>query len=70
MLAVRLDPRLEAHLAAVARIQRKSKSEVVRDAVVRMLEDLEDVELATAALASTRKRKSLRKLRKELGLDR
>jgi predicted DNA-binding protein len=70
VLAIRLDKKLEARLAVVAKARRKTKSEIVREAVVRMLEDIEDVELAERALAGTKSTKPLTTLRKELGLDR
>jgi predicted DNA-binding protein len=41
----------------------------VREAIVRMLEDIEDAELAEAALAQTSSSKPLSQLRKELGLE-
>ncbi|MGQ0547421.1 MAG: type II toxin-antitoxin system RelB family antitoxin [Betaproteobacteria bacterium] len=69
MLAIRLEKELEAKLAALARVRGRSKSEVVRDAILRVLEDAEDLELAEKALHKTRSSKSLRALRKELGLD-
>jgi RHH-type rel operon transcriptional repressor/antitoxin RelB len=70
MLALRLERKLEAKLAALARVSGRSKSEVVREAIVRLIEDAEDLELAEKALRATRSSKSLRQLRKELGLDR
>lgn len=69
MLAIRLEKELETKLAALARVRGRSKSEVVRDAILRVLEDAEDLELAEKALRKTRSSKSLRALRKELGLD-
>ena len=69
MLALRLEKELEAKLSALARVRGRTKSEVVRDAIVRMIEDTEDLELAEKALRKTRSAKSLRQLRKELGLD-
>lgn len=70
MLALRLEKELEAKLAALARVSGRSKSEVVREAIVRLLEDAEDLELAEKVLRTTRSTKSLRQLRKELGLER
>ena len=68
-LALRLEKELEAKLAALARIKGRTKSEVVRDTIVRMIEDTEDLALAEKALRRTRSAKSLRQLRKELGLE-
>lgn len=70
MLAVRLDSNLESKLEALAQARRSSKSELVREAIVRFLEDEEDADLAARALAKTKSPKPLAKLRKELGLDR
>ena len=70
MLALRLEKKLEDKLAALARVRGRTKSEVVREAILRMIEDTEDLEMAEKALRKTRSPKSLRRLRKELGLDR
>ena len=50
MLAVRLDSDLESKLEALAQAKRSSKSELVREAIVRFLEDEEDADLAARAL--------------------
>ncbi len=70
MLALRLEKELDAKLGALARLRRRNKSELVREAIQRLLEDEEDLELAERVLASSRSSKPLRQLRKELGLDR
>jgi predicted DNA-binding protein len=70
MLALRLEKALDAKLGALAKLKRRNKSELVREAIQRLLEDEEDLELAERALAATRSAKPLRQLRKELGLDR
>jgi predicted DNA-binding protein len=70
MLALRLEKELDAKLSALARLKRRNKSELVREAIQRLLEDEEDLELAERVLASSRSSKPLRQLRKELGLDR
>lgn len=70
MLALRLEKELDAKLGALARLKRRNKSELVREAIQRLLEDEEDLELAERVLASSRSSKPLRQLRKELGLDR
>jgi len=69
MLALRLEKDLERKLAALARVSGRTKSEIVRDALIKMIEDREDLELAEKTLRRTRSSKSLRQLRKELGLD-
>jgi predicted DNA-binding protein len=70
MLALRLEKKLEAKLAALSKVRGRSKSELVREAILRMIEDEQDLELAEKALRTTRSAKSLKRLRKELGLDR
>lgn len=69
MLTVRIEKDLETQLDALAKARRSSKSELVREAVLRLLEDEEDAELASMALSQTRSTKPLAQLRKELGLD-
>ncbi len=70
MLALRLEKQLEAKLEALARVRGRTKSEVVRDAILKLIEDEQDLEIAEKALRKTRSSKPLRQLRKELGLDR
>ena len=69
MLAIRLEKDLEQEIDLLAKSKGSNRSAVVREAIVRYLEDNEDLELAKQALAETRSSKSLRDLRKELGLD-
>jgi len=70
VLALRLEKALERKVATLAKLSGRSKSEVVREAIVRLVEDAEDLEHAERALKQTRSVKSLRQLRKELELDR
>jgi predicted DNA-binding protein len=70
MLAVRLDSKLEQQLEELAKVKGSTKSNLVRQAVERLLEDEEDAVLAEMATKRLRSTKSLTKLRKELGLDR
>ncbi|MGH9578066.1 MAG: type II toxin-antitoxin system RelB family antitoxin [Terriglobales bacterium] len=70
MLALRLEKELDAKLGALAKLKRRNKSELVREAIKRLLEDEEDLELAERVLARSRSSKPLKQLRKELGLDR
>ncbi len=69
MLAIRLEKDLEQELDLLAKSKGSNRSAVVREAIVRYLEDNEDLELAKQALAETRSSKSLKDLRKDLGLD-
>lgn len=70
MLAIRLEKDLEQEIDLLAKTKGSNRSAVVREAIVRYLEDNEDLELAKQALAETRSSKSLKDLRKDLGLDR
>jgi RHH-type rel operon transcriptional repressor/antitoxin RelB len=70
MFAIRLEKDLEQEIDLLAKSKGSNRSAVVREAIVRYLEDNEDLELAKQALAETRSSKSLKDLRKDLGLDR
>lgn len=71
MLAVRLDPDLEARLEAVARRTGRSKSYYAREALREKIEELEDIALLEEALRhpDAGKTISLKELKRELGLD-
>ncbi|MCK4623510.1 MAG: ribbon-helix-helix protein, CopG family [Desulfuromonadales bacterium] len=69
MLTIRLEKELERELDMLAKSKGSNRSAVVREAIVRYLEDNEDLELARQALAEIGGRKSLKDLRKDLGLD-
>lgn len=69
MLAIRLDKALEEEIDLLAKLRGSNRSSVIREAIVRYLEDHEDLLLARQAREETRSGKSLRELRSELGLD-
>ncbi len=69
MLAIRLEKELEQELDLLVKAKGSNRSSVVREALVRYLEDNEDLELAKHALAETGGSKPLSELRKDLGLD-
>lgn len=69
MLAIRLEKDLEEEIDLLAKATGSNRSAVVREAIVRYLEDNEDLELAKQAIAESRGSKSLKELRKNLGLD-
>ncbi|MBX3660899.1 MAG: ribbon-helix-helix protein, CopG family [Burkholderiales bacterium] len=69
MLAVRLEKQLEAAIARIAEATGSTKSSVVREAVVRYLEDREDILLAERARKAGGRAKSIAEVRKSLGLD-
>ncbi len=70
MLAIRLDKELERELDLLAKTRGSNRSAVVREAITQYLEDNEDVQLAKESLSEISSTKSLKQLRKELGLDR
>ena len=69
MLAIRLEKELEKELDLLAKARGSNRSAVVREAIVRYLEDNEDLALARKAMAESGDSVSLRQLRKDLGLD-
>lgn len=71
MLAVRLDPELEARLAAVAKRSGRSKSYYARQAIEEKIEELEDIADAEEILRTydPAKNVSLAEVRRRLGLD-
>ena len=70
MLEVKLTPKLESALDEHAKRARKSKAALVRTALARYLEDLEDIRDAKAELRRMRGKKGipLAQVKKELGL--
>lgn len=69
MLAIRLEKELEQELDLLAKSKGSNRSAVVREAIVRYLEDNEDLMLAKESLAEYSSGKSLKDVRKDLGLD-
>ena len=69
MLAIRLNKEIEQELDMLAKARGSNRSSLVREAITRYLEDNEDLALAKQAESQIKSRKSLRQLRKELGLD-
>lgn len=69
MLAIRLEKELEVELDLLAKSKGSNRSAVVREAIVRYLEDNEDLEMARLAQAEMGGSKSLNDLRGDLGLD-
>jgi RHH-type transcriptional regulator, rel operon repressor / antitoxin RelB len=70
MVAVRLDPEMEAALNKLATETGRSKSYYMKEALASFLEDRADYLLALAALERQEPRTNLADLRKELGLER
>lgn len=70
MLAIRLEKELEKRIAELAEARGGNKSTIVREAVVRYLEDQEDLALAKRARKAGERGRSIAEVRKALGLDR
>ena len=70
MLALQLEAELERRIAALARRQGRNKSALVREALIRYMEDQEDIMLAEAALRNLGDGKTLshEEARRALGL--
>jgi RHH-type rel operon transcriptional repressor/antitoxin RelB len=69
MLAVRLEKQLETAIERIAEVDGSTKSGVIREAVVRYLEDREDIALAEQAKKMGGRAKTIAEMRKALGLD-
>jgi RHH-type rel operon transcriptional repressor/antitoxin RelB len=69
MLAIRLDKELEKALDLLAKTRGSNRSALVREAIIKYLEDNEDIQLAKESLSKMSGTKSLKRLREELGLD-
>jgi len=69
MLAIRLNKEIEEDLDLLAKTRGSNRSALVREAILQYLEDNEDLDLLKQAQSQTRGSKSLKQLRKELGLD-
>ena len=71
MLALRIEPEINDILTMLAKKQGRNKSMIVREAIIRYLEDLEDIGLAEEVLRTydPRKTKSLQEVGRELGMD-
>lgn len=71
MLAVRLDPDLDARLTAVSKRTGRSKSFYAREALREKIEEMEDIALLEEALRDPDlgHRISHEQMRRELGLD-
>ena len=69
MLAIRLDDGLLSEVDGAARAQHMSRSGIVRQAIIRFLEDFEYSQLAQSSKKKATSVKSLKDIRKELELD-
>jgi RHH-type rel operon transcriptional repressor/antitoxin RelB len=68
MLAIRLDTDTEARLDRLAKKTGRTKTFYAREAILKHLEELEDVYLATERLRRPGKTYSAKEVKRELGL--
>jgi RHH-type transcriptional regulator, rel operon repressor / antitoxin RelB len=68
MLAIRLDTEIEKRLDRLARKTGRSKTFYAREAILKHLEDLEDIYLATERLRRPAKTYSAQDVKRELRL--
>ncbi len=68
MLAIRLEPEIEARLTALAKRTGRTKTFYAREAILEHLEDLEDVYLAEKRLQEDGEKLSLKEMKNALGL--
>lgn len=68
MLAIRLDQEIESRLERLAKRTGRTKTFHAREAILKHLEDLEDISLATQRLQSSTKTYSAEEVKHELGL--
>lgn len=68
MLAIRLDPDTEKRLETLAKKTGRTKAFYAREAILRHLEELEDIYLATERLSQPAETFSSEEVKRELGL--
>ena len=69
MLAIRLSPDIENRLQALASKTGRTKTYYARQAILELIEDMEDTYLALERLETPEERISQRELEADLGLD-
>ena len=69
MFALRIEESLAHEIDLLAKTLHTNRSALIREAIIRFIEDHEDLKLAKRALKNMKSTKTLAQLRKELGLD-
>jgi RHH-type rel operon transcriptional repressor/antitoxin RelB len=69
MISIDLDPEIEQRLKQLAKRTGKTEAELARELVEHNIEDLEDICIAEARLATLGRTYTVEEVRKELGLD-
>lgn len=68
-VAVRLDSYSERGLEILVKSTGKNKSAIIREAIIRYLEDMEDITAAEESFKNMKSTKSLAEIRSQFGLD-
>lgn len=68
MIALKLEPKLEARLVALAKSTGRTKADVAREAVAQQLDDLEDYYEAAKAAKNPGRIHTSKEVERELGL--
>lgn len=69
MIAIRLPADINDRLDALARRTGRTKTYYAREAILRLIDDLEDTYIAIERLEKPRRRLSMEEAEKELGVD-
>ncbi len=69
MFAIRLEDSLMEQVDFLAKNKHSNRSAIIREAIMRFVEDQEDIAFALTAKQKMKSTKSIKQLRKELGLD-
>lgn len=69
MLTVRIDKELQAAIARLAKAEGRTKSSIVREALLRYIEDSDDAMLVAQARRAGGRAKSIAEVRKANGLS-
>jgi RHH-type rel operon transcriptional repressor/antitoxin RelB len=69
MLSISLDPEIERRLSELAKRAGKTEADYARELIEQDIEDLEDIRIAEARLATLGRTYTLEEAEKELGLD-
>lgn len=69
MLTVRIDKELQAAIERLAKAEGRTKSSIVREALLRYIEDSDDAMLVAQARRAGGRAKSIAEVRKAIGLS-
>lgn len=69
MIAIRLPAEIDDRLTALAKRTGRTKTYYVREAIIRLMDDLEDTYIAVDRLERSRRRLSMEEAERELGVE-